>query len=169
DNERTGLYDLKSEWQPFIPGQPFKEEVRGRFIQFMLELLPDGYGKQSPSVHRLSFTYEPDLPPPPPSRLTASSGDKSIILKWKQVPESDVKGYLVYYGERPGQYFGTGSSLGNSPIDAGNTTSLALENLENGRLYYFAVAAYDSSVPPHISALSKEVSARPSRFSKEHP
>ena len=96
--------------------------------------------------------------------MVARPGDQSITLKWKKVAESDVQGYLVYYGDYPGQYFGMGSSLGDSPIDAGNTETLQIGNLKNGKLYYFAVVAYDSSDPPHTSSFSREVNARPSRM-----
>jgi len=73
-----------------------------------------------------------------------------------------VRGYLVYYGTSPGNYHGTGAGRGPSPIDAGSATELDLEGLENGRLYFFAVVCYDSTDPPHRSAFSVEVSARPS-------
>jgi hypothetical protein len=39
---------------------------------------------------------------------------------------------------------------------------LTLSGLQNGRLYYFAVVAYDGTEPPHHSGFSREVSARPS-------
>jgi hypothetical protein len=68
----------------------------------------------------------------------------------------------VYYGTAPGNYHGTGAQRGPSPIDVGPATELELEGLENGRLYYFTVVCYDSTEPPHRSALSREVSARPS-------
>jgi hypothetical protein len=73
-----------------------------------------------------------------------------------------VRGYLVYYGITPGNYHGTGADRGPSPIDVGSATELDLEGLENGRLYYFTAVCYDSTDPPHRSAFSREVSARPS-------
>ncbi|MFW5747687.1 MAG: hypothetical protein ACOCX6_02700, partial [bacterium] len=71
-------------------------------------------------------------------------------------------GYLIFYGTRPGRYFGTDSDDGPSPVDAGMNTEFTLEGLENGKLYYFSVAAYDDATPPHRSGFSDEVSARPS-------
>ena len=67
----------------------------------------------------------------------------------------------MYYGNRPGEYLGRVALEGQSPINVGNTTSFTLTGLENGKIYYFAVAtwsAYDDRV---IGKLSKEVYARP--------
>jgi hypothetical protein len=75
---------------------------------------------------------------------------------------------MVYYGTSRGEYFGEGAALGASPIDAGKRTGLRIDGLENGVLYYFAVAAYDrrdgmdgSGGIAHTGEFSREVSARP--------
>jgi hypothetical protein len=75
-----------------------------------------------------------------------------------------VKGYRVYYGEAPGSYLGGDAANGTSPIDAGDSTRLEITGLSNGKLYYFAIVAYDDSEPPQRSSFSQEVSARPSRI-----
>lgn len=155
---------LFGDWQRFEPGEEFPFETRGRYIQIMIELLPDGEGASSPVVSSLAIRYEPDIPPHPPSWLVAKPEDGAITLEWKPSYDSDVAGYLIYYGEKPGQYFGEDSSSGDSPIDAGNTTSATIEGLQNGRLYYFSVVAYDGGKPPHKSAFSPEAAARPSRM-----
>ena len=108
------------------------------------------------------MVYEPDLPPAPPSTVLAAPGNGSVRLAWSPVREEDVRGYLVYYGNSPGNYHGTGSDRGPSPIDVGPLTELNLGGLNNGWLYYFAVVAYDDTDPPHRSGFSREVSARPS-------
>jgi hypothetical protein len=92
----------------------------------------------------------------------AAAGNGRVRLAWRPVREEDVRGYLVYYGEAPGNYHGGGAEKGPSPIDVGPATELDLGGLENGRLYYFAVVSYDSTQPPHRSAFSREASARPS-------
>ncbi|MFP4364270.1 MAG: LamG-like jellyroll fold domain-containing protein [Spirochaetia bacterium] len=162
-NTRTAYSTLEGEWVQFQPGV-FSEEIRGRFLQFMIELFPDGLGSESPVVSSFSFTFEPDLPPPAPMRITADPGNGEIHLRWTQVTDDDIEGYLVYYGTRPGRYFGSSAENGESPIDAGNETSIVIDGLENGQIYYFTVAAYDASNPPHISDFSEEISARPSRI-----
>ncbi len=75
-----------------------------------------------------------------------------------------MKGYLVYYGAAPHNFLGTGAAQGESPIDAGTATTIVIDGLDNGSLYYFAVTAYDSSVPRQQSEFGAEVSARPSRI-----
>jgi len=106
--------------------------------------------------------------------------DGAVELHWSRVPEADLAGYLVYYGERPGEYFGAGADQGDSPIDAGDTTALTLTGIPNGRLLYFVVAAYDSGPDPdsglrvtgdsargraeaRAGEFSPETAARPSR------
>ena len=57
---------------------------------------------------------------------------------------------------------GTGSDQGDSPIDVGNVDRFQITGLDNGKLYYFSIVAYDSSTPPHLSEFAEEKSARPS-------
>lgn len=157
-----------SGWIPFKPGQTITEKNQGQFLYLKVELLPDGSGTVSPGVQDLFVTYKPDPPPPAPGGLVATPQDGAIVLRWNKVPANDIQGYLVYYGTRPGQYFGEGSRLGPSPINAGDITELRIEGLENGRLYYFVVQSYDQSNNPiygiHLKrAQSREVSARPAR------
>ena len=87
---------------------------------------------------------------------------KALSVTWQASTDDDVSGYLVYYGNKPGQYFGSDSGAGRSPVDAGGGTSLILDGLENGKLYYISVVSYDSSSPPHKSEFSIERAARPS-------
>ncbi|MBN2050327.1 MAG: fibronectin type III domain-containing protein [Spirochaetales bacterium] len=158
----SGWNSLPGPWKKFSPGEDLGFETRGRYVQILMELYPEGRGIFAPAVSDLEVLYEPDLPPLPPGRVTALSGDRWIELSWRAVVDTDIAGYLVYYGFKPGNYFGTGLPAGESPLDAGTNTSLRLEGLENGKLYYFAVVAYDSSTPPHYSEFSTEISARPS-------
>jgi hypothetical protein len=127
-----------------------------------VELFPDGRRALSPQLSELRVVYEQDLPPAAPAGVQAVAGSARVRLLWSIVREEDVRGYLVYYGMAPGDYHGTGAEQGPSPIDTGSATELVLEGLENGRLYYFAVVSYDATDPPHRSAFSREVSARPS-------
>jgi hypothetical protein len=70
----------------------------------------------------------------------------------------------VYYSSVRGELFGNDSSLGSSPIDAGNKSSLFISGLKNGTLYYFRVAAYDyvtGTTEYYTGEFSTEVTARP--------
>jgi hypothetical protein len=157
-------------WIPFRAGESLPESARGRYVQIRAELFPDGSGKFGPSLSSFTLRFVQDPPPPPPARLIATAKDGAIELRWTRVPEADLAGYLVYYGEESGQYFGTGADQGSSPIDAGNATTITITGIPNGKLLYFAVAAYDTAAGSALGGavsrageLSEEVAARPSR------
>jgi len=135
-------------WTPIRAGEVLPETTRGRYVQVKAELYADGTGRLSPALSSITLRYEADPPPPAPARLLAYPKDGAVELRWTRVPEADLAGYLVYYGERPGEYFGAGADQGPSPIDVGNTTTLTLTGIPNGRLLYFVVAAYDSGPDP---------------------
>ncbi|MEM7828420.1 MAG: fibronectin type III domain-containing protein [Candidatus Aenigmatarchaeota archaeon] len=52
-------------------------------------------------------------------------------------PLTDLAGFKVYYGTSSGNY--------SQNIDVGNVTTYAVNNLTEGKTYYFAVTAYDTS------------------------
>jgi len=161
---------LKSEndWIPIRPSQPLDESVRGRFVQVRAELFPDGTQAVTPRLSSLRIVYEPNTPPVAPAGLMAAPGNGMVTLSWRRSTEPGVKGYLVYWGTAPRTYHGAGSAAAaaapDSPLDAGSTPRVEIRGLENGRLYYFTVVAYDGSQPRQQSAFSGEVSARPSRM-----
>jgi hypothetical protein len=57
-------------------------------------------------------------------------------LIWDPSEDSGVVGYNVYYGTQSGHY--------TTEVNAGNTTTYTVSNLQAGSIYYFAVTAYDS-------------------------
>jgi len=71
----------------------------------------------------------------------------AVLLKWDAVVLGDLQGYKVYYGTAPQQY--------NQVFDAGNATQYLVNNLQEGRPYYFAVTAYDTA--GNESAYSNEL------------
>lgn len=144
-------------WVPVESGAPIPVELRGRWAQIACVLYPDGSGELAPVLEELRLSYEPDLPPPPPSMVTAIARDGAVELRWRPSSDADLGGYLVYYGENPGEY------VNYAPIDVGLATSRIIDGLRDGTLYYFAIAAYDRASPRHIGEFSREVSARPAR------
>lgn len=158
-------------WTPLRPGQALPPGALGRYVQVRAELYADGTGTVSPSLSSLTFRFEPDPPPPAPAKVLAIPHDGSIELRWTRVPAADLAGYLVYYGDNPGEYLGGEALEGPSPVDAGNNLSITLSGLDNGRLYFFAIASYDSpglrasgGLPTaRAGSTSVEVAARPSR------
>lgn len=160
-NRRDSATALPGEWVPVLPDSEFPPAM-GRFVQIRAELFPDARITQSPSLSTVRIAYRPDPPPLPPTTLRAVPGDGTVALQWAPAQDPDIDGYLVYYGEQPGRYFGIDSELGESPIDVGLATTVILTGLKNGSLYYFAVSAYDASGVGN-TALSTEVAARPAK------
>lgn len=164
-------------WTPLRPGEALPDSARGRYAQVKADLYPDGSGRLTPSLSSIALRYEPDPPPPAPARLVAYPKDGSVELHWTKVPEADLAGYLVYYGDKSGEYFGVGADQGPSPIDAGNTTTLTLTGIPDGRLLYFVVAAYDSAPDPdadlrsaragYVGAANERAVSRAGEFSPE--
>ncbi len=149
-------------WEP-VGMNDRSEHVRlGRFVQFRIELYSDGRRSATPEVERLAMRYIPNRAPGPPGRLRVTEGDGRLSLSWRRAPGVDVKGYRVYYGARPGEYFGDAAVEGASPIDVGDTTSFELSGLENGQTYYVTVVAYDEVMDDEGIA-AEEVRGRPRR------
>jgi len=148
-------------WVPFNPGAELS--VRGRYIQLAADFYPSWDGETSPYLSELRVIYMAAEPPLPPSLVIASAKDGAVELSWRASPSRDVGGYLVYYGTAKGEYFGQ-----LSPIDVGNYTSIRIDNLNNGTLYYFAVAAYNNQerwmVFPDPGEFSRELIVRPLRM-----
>ena len=158
-------------WQEFSRKAEFPDGVNGRYIQLMAGLLPDGTGALSPSVSSIEISYQLKLPPLPPAYVIAQPGNSEVLLKWNAMNNSENLGFKIYYGEKPGYYFGTssGSSGGDSPLDVGNVTEYRINGLENGHIYYFVIQAYTGSQKDLISEFSREVSARPSKLHRIEP
>ncbi|MDR1444623.1 MAG: LamG domain-containing protein [Treponema sp.] len=155
------------DWQVVRPGTELPPEFQGRYVQVAAVFYPGAGGEASPYLEELRIVYSPGEPPRPPARFYAAARDGAVELNWRQSGEAD--GYLVYYGTAPGEYFGAGALRGPSPIDTGKRGTLRIEGLDNGTLYYFAVAAYQRSgaglsgpaAGLRIGELSQEVAARP--------
>ena len=127
----------------------------------MAELLPDGNGETTPSITNISLDFE-ELPEPlPPFVVKAVAGNASVTLSWNYSVDDTAGGYYLYYGTRPGEYLGRIAIEGASPINVGNVSSFTVTGLENGRIYYFALAAYSAYNSNVIGDLSKEVFVRP--------
>jgi hypothetical protein len=161
------------DWQVVTPGVDLPGALKGRYVQAAAVLYPSGDGETSPYLEEIRLLYRPDKPPRPPSQLMATASDGAVTLSWRNSPDTDAAGYLVYYGTARGEYFGNGADLGASPLDAGKRGSLRIEGLRNGTVYYFAVAAYSLDSPQNTLSggkaelregeFSREVSARPLR------
>jgi hypothetical protein len=154
------------DWRSFTPGAVLPPDIRGRYVQIAVDFYPSSSGETSPYLEELRITYIPDEPPLPPQSLTAVAVDGGVHLRWKNSPDMDTAGYLVYYGAARDEYFSEDAAQGASPIDAGKRNDFFVDGLKNGTLYFFRVAAYDrrlaeNSAAFHAGEFSREVSARP--------
>ena len=152
--------DTYPEWKPVESGKDI-QGVSGLYFQVSAELYPDGSGEHTPSITQITLDYY-ELPEPvPPFVVNAVAGNGTVTVSWNYSVDDTAGGYYVYYGTRPGEYLGRMAVEGDSPINVGNTTSFTLTGLENGRIYYFAVAAWSVYDDRVVGKLSKEVFARP--------
>lgn len=69
--------------------------------------------------------------------MTGAVNAATVQVSWAANTEPDIAGYKVYCGNSSGSY--------PYVYDAGNSTSRTLTGMINGRNYYFAVTAYDTS------------------------
>lgn len=161
------------QWTSFTPGKAL-QNVNGRFVEIMANFYPSGDNEESPFIEELEIVYLPGKRPSPPVNIVAVAENGAVTLRWKPpagdgapagavsgVKPADIGGYLVYYGSASGEYLGIGSRAGDSPVDAGLANSVRIDNLTNGALYYFSVAAYPKAGAAYPGNFSKEVSARP--------
>ena len=155
-----GWDEKKPEWTPVESGEELKG-ITGLYFQVMAELMPDGNGEKTPAITsiKLNFTELPE--PLPPFVVKAVAGNGSVTVSWNYSVDDTAGGYYLYYGTRPGEYLGRMAIEGESPINVGHTTSYTVTGLENGKIYYFAVAAWSALDMRVIGKLSKEVFARP--------
>ena len=159
-NNYYGWTDTTPQWIPVENGEEIKD-ISGLYFQVAAELFPDGEGEVTPSITDITLTYEEIPEPLPPFVVKAKASNGKVTVSWNYSVDDTVGGYYLYYGNRPGEYLGRVAIEGSSPIDVGNSSSFTVTGLENGKIYYFAVAAYSIYDEEIIGELSKEVFARP--------
>lgn len=148
--------DSQPAWHAIKPNIPITNCKQGRFFQIRANLYPAKDGMFSPTLHSMTLTYDKDVFARPPITLIAKEGDGYVDLEWSRSVDFDVKGYLVFFGERSNEYF-----LSSSPIDAKDALSMRIYHLTNGKLYFFSVVAYDENGKTCPGEFSKEVCIRP--------
>ena len=143
-------------WHAIKPNVSITNCKPARYFQIKANLYPTKDGMLSPTLHSMTLTYDKDVFARPPIKLFAKEGDGYIDLEWSRSIDFDVKGYLVFFGERPGEYL-----LPPSPIDAKDALSMRIYHLTNGKLYFFSVVAYDENGKTCPGEFSEEVCIRP--------
>ena len=61
----------------------------------------------------------------------------SLTVAWDRNSESDIAGYIVYWG--------TQSDVYSNTVNVGNTTTYQVDGLADATTYYFVVKAYNTS------------------------
>ena len=148
------------EWIPVVSGETVSN-ITGLYFQVMAEFLPDGDGSVTPTLTQLTLSFDEIPSPLPPFIVKAEAGNGSVTVSWNYSVDDTAGGYYLYYGNRPGEYLGRIAIEGFSPINVGNKSSFTVTGLENGKIYYFAIAAYSALDESVIGEKSKEVFARP--------
>lgn len=148
------------EWKPVTSGEQIKN-ITGMYFQIACYIYPDGDGTVTPTITQIKLDFEEMPLPLPPFTVKAEAGNGCVTLSWSYSVDETAGGYYIYYGTRPGEYLGRVAVEGPSPINVGNTTSFKITGLENGKIYYFAIASWSSLDNRIIGNLSKEVYARP--------
>lgn len=147
-------------WQAIQIGEK-PSGLNGRYAQIAGELYADGAGKYTPTITEVSLFYQKVTPPLAPYSIKAKEGDGFIDISWAKNIDENTAGYLIYYGEKPGEYLGRFALEGTSPIKIDMTEHIRISGLENGKIYYFAIRAYSAIDERIIGPFSKEVWARP--------
>jgi hypothetical protein len=163
-NNPYGWTGEEPEWVPIMPGGEIPGSLRGRFVQIAAVFYPSGDGETTPYLEEIRIIYKAQDPPAPPALVNAVARDGAVDLSWRANPDPNVGGYLIYYGDAAGEYFGSAAIQGPSPINAGKRTAIHIDGLRNGTLYFFSVAAYDRLDSDFPGDFSREVSARPLRM-----
>ena len=148
------ILDTEGYWKPFTD---LDGSSRGRYLLMAFLMYPDMKEDLSPGLSFLEVNYTPSLPPLPPAYLFAETDEQGRVkVEWNLSASPDVEGYLLFFGENPGEYIYPGSPL---KIEKGNYT--LIEGLSPFKQYFFAVKSYTGSESPRYSDFSEEISIRP--------
>lgn len=153
-NNKFELLGPEAIWEEFTPSSTLNK--RGQFVKIRAQLYSETAGGRAPVLTNISLVYQEADHPPPPLDVIAEKINGNIKISWKKSINPEIKGYLVYYGEKPGEYFSTGS-----PIDSGENNYIILEGLNINKRYYFAVTSYKSLNPRLESIFSYEINISP--------
>ena len=96
--------------------------------------------------------------PAVPGNLKAEPGNNMAVLTWERSADDDCEAYKIYFCEgevKPGNKF---KFLVKTPAKDSFINSYQVDNLKNGKIYYFSVSAVDYSGNESGQALEVRVS-----------
>ena len=158
-------YFSENGWIPFRSND-FPQNVRGRYLQVAVQLLPDTVEGISPQFKSADVVYEPNLPPLPPIALTAIAGNEAVTLDWIPAVDIRTRGYRISYGTAPGRYTDF-IDIDNPPFTPNRHQQFTITGLQNDVLYYFSVQSFDDAPVRQYGEFSDEISARPGLIHKQ--
>jgi Concanavalin A-like lectin/glucanases superfamily len=148
------VLDSPELWKPF---SEIDINSRGRYLILTFLLYPDMKEDLTPGLSFLELDYTPSLPPLPPAYIHAQRSDNGQLrLEWNPSASPEVEGYLLFFGENPGEYIYPGSPL---KIEKENYT--LIDGLSPFKQYFFAIKSFTGSDNPRYSDFSEEISIRP--------
>jgi hypothetical protein len=131
----------------------------GRYLQWRATLVGAEQGRYTPVLKSVRLAWNRAYRPNTPIDFSVQPGDRRVLLKWRGNLDK-IAGYRVYIGNERGEYLHPSSPI-DVPLAQVNPREPAyvLYNLENDRLYYFAVVSYTEDGMQ--SGFSREAYARP--------
>jgi len=162
-SNNMGTMFSDTNWVEFYPGDMIFSHNKGRYLKIKMDIRADGEEILTPSISHINIIYEKNLKPLAPLYLNLTGRNNSVSLSWSKMSDPDIEGYLIFYGTQKGIYFGSEAEEGVSPliVKGKDITAIDITGLENGKLYYFAIAAYDDAGTDYPGELSKEKTSRP--------
>lgn len=148
------VLDSPGLWKPF---SEIDENSRGRYLLMAFLLYPDMKEDLTPGLSFMKLNYTPALPPLPPAYIHAKRSENGQLrLDWNPSASPEVEGYLLFFGENPGEYIYPGS-----PLKIEKESYTLLDGLSPFKQYFFAIKSYTGSDNPRYSDFSEEISIRP--------
>jgi hypothetical protein len=143
----------------FTRDESLREASRGRYLQWRATLVGSERGRVTPILRSVRLSWDTAYQPQTPVALRVQPGDRRVLLSWRGNLDR-IAGYRIYVGNERGEYWHPDSPV-DVPLELINPRApeFVLYNLENDRLYYFAVLAYTAD--GMLSDFSNEVFARP--------
>jgi hypothetical protein len=79
------------------------------------------------------------VPISPPTNFSMTRNGDSVTLRWSAPAESDLAGYIVYWGSSPAPRY-------ENSLDVGLNLSHTITGISSSQNIYFAVTAYDADI-----------------------
>jgi len=109
----------------------------------------DPAGNESTTLQIPDFTVQTISTLPAPDNLSASGANNTITLTWNSV--SGASSYILYWDNV------SGIDSSDNPINVFTNDNYTHSNMDNGSIYYYKVAAVDSSGTGTLSSVASAI------------